>query len=44
MEKIIKKGSLSNINFKELFDYRHFIINQFWRNINVVYNKQLLAL
>lgn len=39
MEKIIKKGSLSNINFKELLSYRHFIINQFWRNINVVYKQ-----
>ena len=39
MEKIIKKGSLSNINLRELISYRHFILNQFWRNINVIYKQ-----
>ena len=39
MEKIIKKGSLSNINLRELISYRHFIFNQFWRNINVIYKQ-----
>jgi lipopolysaccharide transport system permease protein len=37
--RLIEKGSLSKINFSEIYKYRYFIYNVFYRNITVIFKQ-----